>query len=172
MSANTGTTTPETPCIFHIDLTALDCTEQARILSPYIWPPQQRPGPKHRKVWKHFLQSFCHLGTHQLETPLGEWTVTKIPKRCSCSTFYHPREKRALRISNGITEIANIQERRTCRVIGSFKRHTLQNGSTLIPDDTKEQNGKQLLEWLNIQQRTTAHEEIPSWESQLIPNVD
>jgi hypothetical protein len=62
--------------------------------------------------------------------------------------------------------------RGTCRVIGSFKRHTLQNGSTLIPDDTKEQNGKQLLEWLNIQQRTTAHEEIPSWESQLIPNVD
>jgi hypothetical protein len=130
-----------------IDSTALDCTKQARILSSYIWPPQPRPGPKHRKVWKNFLQSFCHLGTHQLETPLGEWTVSEIPKRTSCSTFYHHREKRALRISNGITEIADIQERRTCRVIGSFERHTLQNGSILIPADIKEQNGKQLLEW-------------------------
>jgi hypothetical protein len=129
-----------------IDAQALECNAQARIISPYIWPAQPRPGLQHRKVWKQFLQTFCHIGTLQLETPLGKWTCIDIPKRAGCSTFFHPTENQALRVTHGNIETAEITVRHTYKTIGTFKSYDLQTGSTLIPADAQERNGKYFLE--------------------------
>lgn len=168
-----------------IDTNALECNDQARIMSPALWPFQPRPGPKHIKVWQQFLQSFCHIGTNTLETPLGKWTCSDIPKREGCTSFFHSGEKRAVRTSSSQWEITDITERRTYKTLGSFEPHELLEGAQIIPADILELNGKQTIEWREIVQQAetqdtpnTGHswesyiQSIPDWENNLIRNID
>lgn len=64
-----------------------ECLPNSVIESDQLWPRQPRPGPKHRAIWKKFVQSLCVSGGETTKT-LGKWSGA--PWRQKCEGFYDP----------------------------------------------------------------------------------
>jgi hypothetical protein len=167
-----------------IDPDALDCNESAKIISPSLWPHQPRPGPKHRKIWNSFLKNFCHIGTIKLENPLGVWTCHSPPKREGCTTFYLKNSKQALRYTDNQCKVADITERRSNNLVGTFTSYVQGENDISIPADMKEQNNKRFIEWWDFDNPSPQEENenddswetyllsLPDWEQQLMEHIN
>ena len=157
----------------HITLGAYNCNENSIINNSGEWPVQMKPGPKHIRIWKRFLNELCIGNNLKLEFKLYSWITSKIHINQNHQTFVNNNRTTAyIKIKESWHKAALQHKRNRCKLINIQQISTEEiNIQEYIPCDcTYNINKQYTIQWSSkdIISNNNIVNDINSWKKYIL----